>query len=158
MNHFLALLWAVIFSCFVGAALAHDAGHTSEAQAAYGEPGKASAPSRDVVVAMKEVDGTMSFTPERIEVRQGEQIRFILQNDGELDHEFFLGSKQEMTDHAEMMRAMPDMKHADANSVSVAPKSKGSLIWRFTKTGEFSFSCLIAGHLEAGMKGIISVK
>lgn len=52
-----------------------------------------------------------------------------------------------------MKRAMPDMKHADANSMSVAPKSKGNLVWRFTKTGEFPFSCLIPRPLEAGMKG-----
>lgn len=158
MHKILAPLLALTLSSLIGAALAHDGGHTYEARAAYGEPGKASATSRDVVVAMKEGEGTMSFTPDRIEVKQGEQIRFVLQNDGDLDHEFFLGSKQEMTDHAEMMRAMPDMKHADANSVSVASKSKGSLIWRFTKIGEFPFACLIPGHLEAGMEGIISVK
>ncbi len=46
----------------------------------------------------------MAFRPERIDVKQGEQIRFILQNDGQLDHEFFFGTEQEMTDHSDMMR------------------------------------------------------
>ena len=133
-----------------------DAHHNAEAP--YGEPGTPSSPSRNVTVGMYEGSGTMSFKPERIEVKQGAQIRFIVKNDGDLDHEFFFGTEQEMTDHADMMRAMPDMKHADANSMSVGPKSQGNLIWRFTKSGEFPFACLIPGHSEAGMKGIISVK
>ena len=33
-----------------------------------------------------------------------------------------------------------------------------SCVWRFTKTGEFEFACLIPGHLEAGMHGKIIVK
>lgn len=158
LKNIYAAVFALTVAALAPAAIAHEGGQHDDAPAAYGEPGSASSPSRDVVVSMKEGEGMMSFAPARIEVKQGEQIRFVLQNDGELDHEFFFGTEQEMTDHAEMMRAMPDMKHADANSMSVAPKSKGSLIWRFTKTGEFPFACLIPGHSEAGMKGVLSVK
>jgi hypothetical protein len=32
----------------------------------------------------------MGFDPARIEVRRGEQVRFVLQNNGEEDHEFVL--------------------------------------------------------------------
>lgn len=158
MKNIYAAVFALTVAALAPAAIAHESGQHDDAPAAYGEPGSASSPSRDVVVSMKEGDGTMSFAPARIEVRRGEQIRFVLQNDGELDHEFFFGTEQEMTDHADMMRAMPEMKHADANSFSVSPKSKGSLLWRFTKTGEFPFACLIPGHSEAGMKGVIAVK
>lgn len=157
MHKIFAAILALTLSSASPAVLAHEGAHKAT-EAPYGEPGTPSAPSRDVIINMNEGDGTMSFKPERIEVKQGEQIRFVLQNDGELDHEFFFGTEREMTDHAGMMRAMPDMKHADANSMSVAPKSKGSLVWRFTKTGEFAFACLIPGHVEAGMKGVISVK
>lgn len=158
MKSIYAAVFALIVAALAPAAVAHEGGQHDAAPAVYGEPGTASSPSREVVVSMKEGDGTMSFAPARIEVKQGEQIRFVLQNDGELDHEFFFGTEQEMTDHADMMRAMPDMKHADANSMSVAPKSKGSLLWRFTKAGEFPFACLIPGHSEAGMRGVIAVK
>lgn len=151
-------VFAFAVASLAPAAIAHEGGQHDDAQAAYGEPGTASSPSREVVVLMKEGEDTMSFAPARIEVKQGEQIRFIVQNDGELDHEFFFGTEQEMIDHADMMRAMPDMKHADANSLSVSPKSKGSLLWRFTSTGEFPFACLIPGHSEAGMKGVVAVK
>lgn len=157
MHKIFAVIFALTLSSASPVVLAHEGAHQN-AEGPYGEPGTPSSPSRDVIVGMHEGSGTMSFKPERIEVKQGEQIRFIIKNDGELDHEFFFGTEQEMTDHADMMRAMPDMKHADANSMSVGPKSQGSLIWRFTKSGEFPFACLIPGHSEAGMKGIISVK
>jgi uncharacterized cupredoxin-like copper-binding protein len=39
---------------------------------------------------MREADGSMSFAPDRIEVRQGEQIKFALKNAGSQDHEFIL--------------------------------------------------------------------
>ena len=31
------------------------------------------------------------------------------------------------------------------------------LLWKFTKTGEFYFACLVPGHFEAGMHGKIVV-
>lgn len=158
MHRIFTAVFATSLLFFVPAALAHEGERHGNAEVPYGEPGNASAASRDVVVTMTEGAGTMSFEPNRIEVRQGEQIRFVLRNDGELDHEFFFGTEQEVTDHAEMMRAMPDMKHVEANSLSVIAKGRGSLIWRFTKTGDFPFACLIPGHSEAGMTGVISVK
>jgi uncharacterized cupredoxin-like copper-binding protein len=32
------------------------------------------------------------------------------------------------------------------------------LVWRFTKSGEFEFACLIPGHRESGMIGKVVVK
>lgn len=141
-----------------GSAIAHEGGRHDEQPAPYGEPGDPSKPVRDVTLHMKEGDGRMVFEPEKIDVVKGEQIRFVLENDGELDHEFFFGTAQEMVDHAEMMQAMPGMKHADANSMSVGPKVHASVVWRFTNSGQFPFACLIPGHAEAGMKGTIIVK
>ena len=132
----------------------HDAGH----EAAYGRPGDASKQARQIVVRMTEADGKMLFEPARIEIAKGEQIRFRLENVGVLDHEFLLGTPQEIEEHAEMMKSMPDMKHDDPNGKQVAPKASGDLLWHFTKAGEFDFACLIPGHREAGMTGKIIVK
>ena len=146
---------AVFSSC----AWAHgETDHAQHAAAAYGEPGKPGVPTRDIVVVMKEADGRMLFLPDVVSVKRGEQIRFQLKNEGVLDHEFMLGTAAELDEHADMMKAMPDMKHADPNSKSVAPKAIGDLVWRFTNAGEFDFACLIPGHREAGMKGKILVK
>lgn len=152
----LAILFALSLS--PSGAMSHEGGHHSEEAAPYGEPGDPAKPARDVTVRMKESDGRMLFEPDTIDVVKGEQIRFVLENDGELDHEFFFGTAQEMTDHAEMMQAMPGMKHADANSMSVGSKAHASIVWHFTNSGAFPFACLIPGHAEAGMKGTIFVK
>jgi uncharacterized cupredoxin-like copper-binding protein len=134
-------------------AFAHDAQHFSA-----GEPGNPKRASRTIAITMNESDGKMLFSPNRIEVRRGEQIRFVLTNAGYLDHEFMIATPEENTKHAAMMKKYPDMVHDDPNGKSVKTKQKGQLIWRFTKPGTFEFACLIPGHYEAGMLGTIVVK
>ena len=56
------------------------------------------------------------------------------------------------------MAKNPDMEHDDPNAKRLAPKKTGEIVWKFTKAGEFDFSCLIPGHREAGMFGKIVVK
>jgi uncharacterized cupredoxin-like copper-binding protein len=132
---------------------AHDAKSFST-----GEPGNPKRTSRTVLITMREGDGKMLFSPNRIEVRQGEQIRFVLTNVGHLDHEFMLATPEENAKHAELMQKYPDMEHDDPNGRQIKTKQKGELIWRFTKQGTFEFACLIPGHYEAGMHGTIIVK
>ena len=139
------------------AALA-DAGHSHGGDRAYGEPGDAKKPARIVQITMREADGKMVFIPNRIELRKGEQVRFALRNNGELDHEIVLGTLEENLKHAVEMAKNPDMEHDDPNAKRLAPKKTGDIVWKFTKAGEFDFSCLIPGHREAGMSGTIIVK
>lgn len=123
-----------------------------------GEPGNPKRPARIVQVTMREGDGTMVFIPDRIEVRVGEQIKFVLRNVGELDHEFVLATTSENEKHAEEMKKNPEMEHDDPNAKRVAPKKTSEIVWKFTKRGEFEFGCLIPGHREAGMIGKVRVK
>jgi uncharacterized cupredoxin-like copper-binding protein len=123
-----------------------------------GEPGNPASPSRTIEIKMTEGDGKMAFVPARIEVRQGEQIRFVLRNEGELDHEMVLASLDDNLKHAEVMKKNPDMEHDDPNGKRLAPKGNSAILWKFTKAGEFDFSCLIPGHREAGMSGTVAVR
>ncbi len=132
---------------------AHDAKNFSA-----GEPGNPKRTSKTIMITMRESDGKMLFSPNRIEVRQGEQIRFVLTNAGYLDHEFMLATPEENVKHAALMQKYPDMEHDDPNGRTVKTKQKGELLWRFTKRGTFEFGCLIPGHYEAGMYGTIIVK
>jgi len=136
-----------------GVALAHDADHYSA-----GVPGNAKKPARTVTVVMSDSDGTMKFSPERLDVKKGEQVRFVIQNKGALKHEFMLASVKDNDKHAEMMKKFPDMEHDDPNAKSVDPGKTAEMVWRFTKTGTFEFACLIPGHREAGMHGSVTVK
>lgn len=142
-----------------GAALAGPgaAGH-HDGEVAYGKPGDPKKPARLVQVTMSEKDGKMAFIPDRIEVRRGEQIKLVMRNNGELDHELVLATLEENLKHAIEMQKNPDMEHDDPNAKRLMPKKTGEIVWQFTKAGEFDFSCLIPGHREAGMTGKIIVK
>jgi putative spermidine/putrescine transport system substrate-binding protein len=122
---------------------------------AIGQPGNAKQVSRTINVAMND---TMRFTPDRIEVKTGETIRFVLQNQGQLRHELVLGEPDALRRHASMMQMMPDMQHSGPNMASLAPGEHGELIWKFTRPGSVAFACLQSGHLEAGMRGSVAVQ
>ena len=62
----------------------HEHEHDMEVFSA-GEPGDPKKPSRVIQVTMQESDGKMLFVPNHVEVRKGEQIKFVLHNNGELD-------------------------------------------------------------------------
>ena len=132
-------------------------GHSHETFTA-GAPGDPKKPARVVQITMKEADGKMLFIPDRVEVKKGEQITFILRNNGELKHEFMLASKEENDKHAVLMQKYPDMEHDDPNGKSLETRKTTALVWKFTKSGEFEFACLIPGHREAGMPGKVIVK
>ena len=64
---------------------------------------------------MGEADGKMLFVPARLEIKKGEQIKFVLRNNGELEHEFVLASTADNLKHAEAMQKHPDMAHEEPN-------------------------------------------
>ena len=138
-------------------AAAGPPGHSHETFSA-GEPGDPKKPARVVMITMREGDGKMMFIPDKVQVRRGEQIRFMIRNSGELAHEFILASTEENLKHAEAMKKNPDMEHDDPNGKNVEPKKNSEIIWKFTKAGTFEYGCLIPGHREAGMIGTVIVK
>ena len=101
--------------------------------------------------------GAMIFTPKQFKIKKGETIRFAIVNKGATDHEFVLDDHANMTKHKALMEKFPEMEHADPNSVRLEPGAKGDIIWKFSRSGEFQFACLIPGHMEAGMHGPILV-
>jgi uncharacterized cupredoxin-like copper-binding protein len=161
MKRFLHPTEAVL-AVFLASAPVHAEGdHGGHAQGeafSAGEPGDSKKPARIVQVTMTEADGKMLFAPNRIEIKKDEQVKFMLRNSGELDHEFVLATTGENLKHAEGMKKNPDMEHDDPNAKRLAPKKTGEMVWKFSKIGEFEYSCLIPGHREAGMIGTIVVK
>lgn len=132
--------------------------HSHADQTEYGEPGDKTKPSRTIIVQMNEAGTKMIFVPDILSIRRGEQIKFVLRNLGAIEHEFVLGTREELDAHAEEMRKNPDMEHDDPQSKRLKAKQNGEIYWKFTKAGEFEFACLIPGHRELGMHGKIFVK
>ena len=142
----------IAFSVIAAPALAHDK-HGKQTYSA-GEPGNPKKPSRTIDVEMSE----MEYKPYRIEVKRGEQIRFVIRNVGKEDHEFLLATTEENLKHAEEMKKHPHMEHDEPNAVRLAPKKSAEILWRFTKSGTFEYSCLIPDHRDYGMTGRVIVK
>ena len=110
--------------------------------------------ARTIEVGMTD---NMRFTPARIEVRQGETIRFVVRNKGKTLHEMVLGTKASLDEHAGMMVKFPGMEHEEPYMTHVKAARTGEIVWNFNRAGEFRFACLIPGHYEAGMVGTIVV-
>src|SRR5258708_14429942 len=89
--------------------------HGDEHELAYGKPGDPRKPARTVEVLMKEAPGDyeMMFIPNRVTVRMGEQIRFVLRNVGVRDHEFVLGTVADNLSHMKEMEKHHDMWHVN---------------------------------------------
>ncbi|HEY4075579.1 MAG TPA: plastocyanin/azurin family copper-binding protein [Rhizomicrobium sp.] len=135
------------------AAQAHGMGGQSE-WAAFGIPGKVSAVTRTVSITA----GDMRYSLKGLDVKTGETIRFVITNRGPSNHEFVIGNHAFHAQHIKEMEAMPDMPMNEANSVDLKPGESKSLIWQFTKSGDYLFGCDIPGHFEAGMSGAIRVR
>lgn len=84
-------------------------------------------------------------------VKNGDIVKFVVTNKGQLPHEFSIGDKKEQAAHREMMRSMPNMKHTDGNTVSLKSGETKELTWMFMGNKEVIFACNVAGHYDAGM-------
>src|SRR5262249_57508150 len=74
-----------------------------------GEPGDPKKPARVINIKMFEGSGKMGYEPARIEVRRGEQIRFVLQNEGEEDHEFIPPQPTQHRKHSQPLQNLPTL-------------------------------------------------
>ncbi|OYV41435.1 MAG: copper resistance protein [Rhodospirillales bacterium 20-64-7] len=154
MRKFLSV--SITGTCLVLASVAAYAHGGDEFSA--GVPGNPAKPSRKIEIVMTDADGNMSLSPNKVEVKKGEQVEFIIKNKGALRHEFTLASVKDNEEHEKMMMKFPDMEHDDPNAKTLEPGKSAEILWRFTKPGTFEFACLIPGHKEAGMRGTVTVR
>jgi uncharacterized cupredoxin-like copper-binding protein len=128
-------------------------GFASPVDTVFGRAADPAKARRTVRVVMTE----MRFQPAEITVHQGDVVRFLAINQGEVPHEMVLGTLDDLKKHAELMKKTPEIDHAGPNMVHVAPGKSGEIGWQFTRSGEFYYGCLFPGHLEAGMVGRVTV-
>jgi uncharacterized cupredoxin-like copper-binding protein len=155
-----ALLLSALFA-FALPAFAHgDAAHAKASsivkkeQKPWGITGDTKAASRTVTITMLD---TMRFSPDKINVKQGETINVVIINKGAMLHEFVIGTQKELDEHAALMLKFPTMEHDEPYMAHVPAGKTGKLVWQFNKAGNFDFACLIAGHYQSGMVGKITV-
>ena len=61
----------------------------------FGEYDPALTPIKTIEVSMAD---TMRFSPEQLTVSAGDVVKFVVTNEGELNHEFVLGTKDSLQD------------------------------------------------------------
>jgi uncharacterized cupredoxin-like copper-binding protein len=139
-------------------ALAHgdkkQASAAKKEQKDWGIAGDARAATRTITIRMQD---TMRFEPAQIDVKLGETVRLTLRNSGKMLHELVIGTAKELEDHAALMLKFPGMEHDEPYMAHVNPGKSGQIVWHFNRKGTFEFACLVAGHYQAGMKGVIHV-
>ena len=100
----------------------------------------------------------MEYLPNGLRLKAGDTVRFVVRNSGKAMHELVLGTMEELKAHAELMRKFPDMEHAELYMAHVRPGKTEAIVWQFTRPGAFYYGCLVPGHFEAGMVGIVRVR
>ncbi len=165
---------AALLVLSASATMASPDGHGDEK--AYGEPGKANGSTRTVEVMMYD----NYYEPEEISVKEGETVRFIIKNAGELVHEFAIGTAETHEEHAPMMAMMVDHgvleadkinhdvaksmqasmghgMHDEPNSALLEPGKSAEIVWTFPEHAEIEFACNVPGHYDGGMVGEIKL-
>ena len=114
------------------------------------------------------------FQPNNFKIKKNETIKFVVENKGELVHEFNIATKEMHLNHQpemmmmveheilladkidkkkmmEMSKKNPAMAHSHSNSVLLAPGERAELIWKFSNTVNLEAACNVPGHYEVGM-------
>lgn len=146
---------AHLFSAEDHAAHNH-ATHSHKAVSTVGTPFDASKATKTIRVDL--LDSMRFEFHEKMSIKEGDIVRFVVTNQGEIDHEFSIGSEKEQKAHLEMMKQMPNMVHNDGTAITVKPKETKELTWKFTKKETVMFACNIPAHFEAGMHHKVAVK
>jgi uncharacterized cupredoxin-like copper-binding protein len=94
------------------------------------------------------------FSEERILVRTGTEVRFVVSNRDPINHELLVGP-QEVHDVHE---AGNHAQHPPVpGEVSVGPNAEADTTYRFDDAGEVAFACHLPGHFAYGMHGVVEV-
>ena len=141
-----------------------------------GSKGKMEDVSRTIQVKMYD----NYYQPNSFNIKKGETIKFEVINAGELVHEFnianammhikhqpemermveneiLLGDKIDKDKMQKMAAMDKSMGHSHSNSVLLAPKEKGILIWKFENAVNIEVACNVPGHYQAGMIAAVNL-
>ena len=140
----LFLIFMIFVPSLVIAAGNHKHSHDGD-KFSVGEPGMGS-PDRQIKGSMLDTM-RFAFEPQLNNLRHGETIEFVVTNDGVIPHEFSIGNAEDQVMHAEMMRNMPNMKHEDPNTVSLAAGETARLQWKFMGNDTVVFACNILASM-----------
>ena len=135
----------------------------------------------DVTRVIKVVMYDNYYEPSSFQIKEGETIKFEVENAGMLVHEFNIANKMMHMKHQPEMIKMAEngillafsidkekmkkmakmdksMGHSHSNSVLLEPKQKGDIIWKFDNAMNIEVACNVPGHYQAGMIAKVNIK
>ena len=141
-----------------------------------GSKGKLSDVTRTIEVKMYD----NYYEPNTFKIKKGETVKFKVKNLGELVHEFNIANPIMHVKHQPEMELMVEneillgdridkdkmqkmaamdksMGHSHSNSVLLAPKEEGTLIWKFENAVNIEIACNVPGHYQAGMIAAVNL-
>ncbi len=141
-----------------------------------GSKGKLSDVTRTIEVKMYD----NYYEPNVFKIKKGETVKFKVKNLGELVHEFNIANPMMHIKHQPEMELMVEneillgdridkdkmqkmaamdksMGHSHSNSVLLAPKEEGTLIWKFENAVNIEIACNVPGHYQAGMIAAVNL-
>jgi uncharacterized cupredoxin-like copper-binding protein len=86
-------------------------------------------------------------------VEAGTPVRFVITNEGALEHDFFIGSDRE-----QQQRVAGEGEPGPDRYVAVPPGETVTLTYTFASPGKTIAGCVVPGHYSAGMKANITIE
>lgn len=99
----------------------------------------------------------LRFEPDSTTVGVGETVRFVVTNERQALHDFFVGTEEQQMAHEQEMAEMGGMDHGSTEGLVLGPGETAELTVTFDEPGEVVFACHQPGHYAAGMVGTIAV-
>ena len=126
---------------------------------ACGAASSATPTTQKLTVAAKE----FAYAPATLEVTSGQPVEITLQNTGTVEHDFSiteieLAGNPTSTGETQGGHMMGGMGEQPKLHVAATASSQGTLTFTPTKPGQYQFYCTVAGHKDAGMTGVLTVK
>ncbi len=140
------LLVVLAAAALVGLA-ACGSGHDNPTSA-----GPAPGEDRTIEIQMRDI----AYSPDSVDVRAGEKVRFVFTNIGQVDHDAFIGDASAQDAHEKEMRG-GHMHHEGSDAITVKPGKKGQLVHTFDRPGQVLIGCHQPGHYTGGMKVTVTV-
>ena len=119
---------------------------------------------RTIEVDMEDIE----FSPDQVEVQDGETVRFVFDNKGAIAHDAFIGDEDAQDEHEMEMREMDDMgddmgddtgghDEDEEGGITVMPGETGEITHTFHADDNVMIGCHEEGHYDAGMIMTIDV-
>ena len=104
-----------------------------------------------------------AYAPTTLEVTSGQPVEVTFQNTGTVEHDFSiteidLSGSPTSTGEAQSGHMMGGTGDQPKLHVAAAVGGQNTLTFTPTKPGQYQFYCTVAGHKDAGMIGVLTVK